>query len=93
MAIRYEVEKNTIIIVIKNQGEGIVADALKRLTDPFFTTRREQGGTGLGLAISDRIVKDHGGTMNFESKPGTGTRVRVTLPLAAKTDLAEAQVS
>jgi polar amino acid transport system substrate-binding protein len=54
---------------------------LKRVTDPFFTTRRERGGTGLGLAVSDRIVNDHGGSMHFESMPGKGTTVRVTFPL------------
>jgi signal transduction histidine kinase len=46
--------------------------ALKQITDPFFTTRREQGGTGLGLAISDRIVRDHGGTMTFRIDAGQG---------------------
>jgi signal transduction histidine kinase len=80
----YEAEKKQISILVKDEGGGIDAKALKRLTDPFFTTRREQGGTGLGLAISDRIVKDHGGTMVFESAPGKGTTVRVTFPLASQ---------
>ena len=80
----YEAEKKQIILSVKDEGEGIDANALKRLTDPFFTTRREQGGTGLGLAISDRIVKDHGGTMVFESALGKGTTVRVTFPLASQ---------
>lgn len=80
----YEAKEKQIILAVKDQGEGIDANALKRLTDPFFTTRREQGGTGLGLAISDRIVKDHGGSMYFESTPGKGTTVRVTFPLASQ---------
>lgn len=80
----FEVKKNQIILEVRDEGEGIDAEALKRITDPFFTTRREKGGTGLGLAVSDRIVKDHGGTMAFESTPGMGTTVRVTFPSAKK---------
>ena len=71
-------------IINNARGEGIDANTLTRLTDPFFTTRREKGGTGLGLAISDRIVKDHGGSMTFHSAPGKGTTVRVTFPLASQ---------
>jgi signal transduction histidine kinase len=84
VATGYEAENNQIILEVKDQGEGIDANTLKRLTDPFFTTRREKGGTGLGLAISDRIVKDHGGSMHFESTPGKGTTVRVTFPLTSQ---------
>ena len=84
VATGFEAEKKQIILEVRDEGEGIDAAALKRITDPFFTTRREQGGTGLGLAISDRIVKDHGGTMNYKSTPGKGTTVRVAFPLATR---------
>lgn len=80
----YDSGKKQILLAVEDEGKGIDANALKRLTDPFFTTRREQGGTGLGLAISDRIVRDHGGSMYFESTPGKGTTVRVTFPLASQ---------
>ncbi len=70
-----------VILEVHDTGNGIAADALKRITDPFFTTKREQGGTGLGLAISDRIVRDHGATMEFTSIPGKGTTVRLTFPV------------
>lgn len=74
--------KRQVILEVRDQGEGIEAAVLSRIVDPFFTTRREKGGTGLGLAISDRIVRDHGGIMTFESAPGEGTLVRVQFPLA-----------
>jgi signal transduction histidine kinase len=74
-------EKKLIFLEVADGGRGIEAEVLKRVTDPFFTTRRERGGTGLGLAVSDRIVNDHGGSMHFESMPGKGTTVRVTFPL------------
>ena len=79
---RFEKKLSQIILEVQDEGDGIAASALKRITDPFFTTRREQGGTGLGLAISERIVRDHSGSLEFESTPNKGTTVRVTFPLA-----------
>ena len=78
-------DRQHVFCEIRDEGAGIDAATLKRITDPFFTTRREKGGTGLGLAISDRIVRDHGGSMIFESTPGTGTTVRVEFPAAQQT--------
>ncbi len=72
-----------VTLQVRDEGQGIAPEVLKRITDPFFTTRRESGGTGLGLAISDRIVLDHGGRMTFESSPNHGTTVTVAFPVAA----------
>lgn len=82
----FDAANNHVFLEVCDKGVGISADALKRITDPFFTTRREQGGTGLGLAITDRIVRDHGGSLTFESVPGEGTRVRATFPPAKPSD-------
>ncbi len=76
-----DTQQNKIFIQVVDEGQGIPADVIARITDPFFTTRRESGGTGLGLAITDRIVRDHGGTLTFESSPGIGTTVRATFPI------------
>jgi len=67
-------------ITVEDEGSGIPAEHLARITDPFFTTKREQGGTGLGLSVSAAIVKEHGGTLEFRSPPGGGTAVVLTLP-------------
>jgi polar amino acid transport system substrate-binding protein len=67
-------------LVVEDEGVGIPADHLPRLTDPFFTTKRDSGGTGLGLSVSAGIVKEHGGTLEFRSSPGAGTTVVLTLP-------------
>ncbi len=67
-------------IQVADEGEGIPAEHLARVTDPFFTTKRGQGGTGLGLSVSAGIVREHGGALAFDSAPGRGTTVTVSLP-------------
>jgi len=67
-------------VAVRDEGVGIPPANLGRLTDPFFTTKRDQGGTGLGLSVSAAIVKEHGGTLEFRSPPGAGTTVVLTLP-------------
>jgi two-component system NtrC family sensor kinase len=70
-----------VLIVVEDEGVGIEADVLPHLVDPFFTTKREQGGTGLGLSVSSGIIKNHQGSLSFQSQVGKGTTVTVTLPL------------
>ena len=69
------------IIKIIDDGTGIKSEHLNFITDPFFTTKREDGGTGLGLSISSSILKDHEGHFNFDSRNGKGTIVEIILPL------------
>jgi polar amino acid transport system substrate-binding protein len=69
-----------VVLRVHDQGTGIQPEHLNRLTDPFFTTKRDRGGTGLGLSVSAGIVKEHGGSLSFESTLGVGTTVSVTLP-------------
>jgi polar amino acid transport system substrate-binding protein len=76
--------ERAICLTLADEGVGISAENLSHVTDPFFTTRREQGGTGLGLSVSARIVKEHGGSLDISSKPRQGTVVRMTLPLPDK---------
>ncbi|HJV36850.1 PAS domain S-box protein [Geomonas sp.] len=67
-----------VLVTVRDEGAGIDAGDLKRLKEPFFTTR--EGGTGLGLYISSAIVKEHGGSLTFDSAPGRGTTVTVAIP-------------
>ncbi|MBT1070552.1 transporter substrate-binding domain-containing protein [Geobacter chapellei] len=76
----YDADSGKVVLTLTDEGSGISPENISRLTDPFFTTKRDQGGTGLGLSVSAGIVKEHGGTMNFESIPGSGTTVTLTLP-------------
>lgn len=69
-----------ILIEVRDRGAGIATEDLGRVFDPFFTTRRT--GTGLGLAISRNIIEGMGGTIAIQSRPGSGTDVRIELPSA-----------
>lgn len=80
VATSFEPGRGVVVLTVRDEGEGIAAEHLSRLTDPFFTTKRDSGGTGLGLAVSDGIAKEHGGALGFESAPGKGTVVTLTLP-------------
>jgi len=68
-------------LAVQDEGIGIPVENLPRVTDPFFTTKREFGGTGLGLSVSAGIVKDHHGRLEFVSTLGLGSTVRVLLPI------------
>jgi polar amino acid transport system substrate-binding protein len=74
-----------VVLTVTDEGIGIASELIPRLTDPFFTTKRETGGTGLGLSVSAGIVNEHGGTLKFNSTPGSGTTVILTLPAAEET--------
>ena len=86
VSVRYLSEDRAVVTEVVDEGEGIRPEDLPRIFDPFFTTKRSSGGTGLGLSVSFRIVRDHGGTLRYVSRPGCGTRAILTLP-AAETNL------
>ncbi|HEY0705718.1 MAG TPA: ATP-binding protein, partial [Polyangia bacterium] len=65
----------------RDTGSGIPPQDLKNLFIPFFTTKEK--GTGLGLPISQRIIENHGGTIEVRSKPGAGSTFTVLLPIEA----------
>ena len=71
-----------VALEVADTGAGIPPHALPHIFDPFFTTKPIGEGTGLGLAVSCRIVADHGGRIDVESKVGRGSLFRVTLPIA-----------
>jgi polar amino acid transport system substrate-binding protein len=71
------------IIRIADEGCGIPAEALPRLKERFFTTRRAAGGTGLGLFVADTLIVEHQGTLSLASVLGRGTVATVTLPAEA----------
>ncbi|MCR2823886.1 ATP-binding protein [Lederbergia panacisoli] len=69
------------IISIQDEGCGIPEDILPRLGEPFYTLKEK--GTGLGLMICHKIIKQHHGTITYQSKAGEGTLVEIELPLVS----------
>lgn len=82
LSTRHDAGRKEIALIVDDQGQGIAAPDLERIFEPFFTTRRESGGTGLGLSVSLRIVRRHGGTLEAVARPGPGTCMIMTLPVA-----------
>jgi PAS domain S-box-containing protein len=76
----FDPEGPNVLIVIRDEGAGILPEALPRIREPFFTTKQDSGGIGLGLSISSKIVEEHRGSLCFDSAPGAGTTVTITLP-------------
>jgi len=77
----YDAKAERLVIKVADEGVGIAEKALRHVTDPFYTTKRDQSGTGLGLSISASIVAEHDGTLGFASVVGKGTTVTVSLPV------------
>jgi signal transduction histidine kinase len=72
-----------------DSGCGIPTDHLKRIFEPFYTTKAEHEGTGLGLSVSYGIIADHGGSITVDSVVGAGSQFTVRLPTAPSIPLAE----
>ncbi|HRX79460.1 MAG TPA: ATP-binding protein, partial [Pirellulaceae bacterium] len=80
ISVRTTSENNVCIVEIEDRGCGIEECDLTRIFEPFYTTKPVGQGTGLGLAISYGIVRDHGGSIDVESKVGYGSTFRLSLP-------------
>ena len=80
LVIRLETTDRYVSIAFEDSGKGIDPEDLGRIFEPYHTTKQE--GSGLGLMIVQRIVQDHGGQIEVESRLGEGTRITVLLPIA-----------
>ncbi len=69
-----------IKITVRDTGEGIAAEHLNRIFDPYFTTKPVNKGTGMGLAMVHGIVKSHGGSIRVSSQPERGSVFEVFFP-------------
>jgi two-component system, NtrC family, sensor kinase len=71
-----------VVVAVKDTGEGIPAEILDKVLEPFFSTKPVGKGTGLGLSLCFGIVEAHGGRLSIKSQRGVGTEVQVLLPPA-----------
>ncbi len=84
-------ENDTVAVELRDTGHGIRREHIRRIYDPFFTTKGIGKGTGLGLSVSYGIVQEHGGAIFVDSTPGQGTSFRVTFPALVHAQAAQQQ--
>jgi C4-dicarboxylate-specific signal transduction histidine kinase len=77
LSITTAAREGLVELTVSDTGCGIRLDSMDKLFSPFFTTKI--GGVGLGLSVSQRIVAQHGGRIEVDSRPGVGSRFTVTL--------------
>lgn len=70
-------ENSSVMVEVVDSGVGISNRDLRKIYDPFFTTKSGSRGTGLGLAVSYGIIREHSGTVQVQSEPGQGTTFRL----------------
>jgi signal transduction histidine kinase len=78
-------EGGEAVVRVRDGGRGISPEHLPHVFEPFFTTKDRWASVGLGLSVSYRIVADHGGRIEVESRPGEGAAFTVRLPAAPAT--------
>lgn len=71
-----------VVLEVSDNGPGIPPEALPKIFDPFYTTKPQ--GTGLGLSVTYKIIRDHRGTIDVQSRPGQGTTFVLTFPAAGE---------
>jgi two-component system NtrC family sensor kinase len=81
VTVRTSVATATATIEIIDNGVGIPRSEVGKLFEPFYTTKPPGRGTGLGLSICYGLVADHGGRLEVESTPGSGSTFRIVLPM------------
>jgi two-component system, NtrC family, sensor kinase len=82
VVVRTRTREEAVEIEVADDGCGIDPAIQGKVFDPFFTTKPVGQGTGLGLSMSYGIIKDHGGSIDFESEPGRGTRFTLLVPFS-----------
>lgn len=80
LTLKTEADAHNVTIEVSDTGHGIRREDIKRIYDPFFTTKGIGRGTGLGLSVTYGILQELGGAISVESSPGKGTTFQVTLP-------------
>jgi len=78
---RMQHDKHRVVVEVEDNGCGILKDNLKKIFEPFYTTKSHGTGTGLGLAVSYGIVRKHQGSVKISSEPGIGTVITLALPI------------
>jgi signal transduction histidine kinase len=86
LAIVVGARDGVLSIEIRDSGQGFEPEALRRVFEPYFTTRGDRGGTGLGMAIAYRIASEHGGSIRAEAAADGGAVITLLLPVEGPRD-------
>lgn len=81
VVVRTQIHENCVVLSVTDSGKGIPEENLKKIFNPFFTTKPVGEGTGLGLSISHNIINNHGGKLLVKSEEGKGTTFAIQLPI------------
>lgn len=79
-------ERPEVLLEVRDDGAGIPESDLEHVFDPFYTTKLGREGCGLGLAIAHRVVQQHNGRIEIESREGEGTAIKIFFPAANPQD-------
>ena len=81
--VRPNQDRTAVLVQIIDTGQGIAADIMDKVFEPFFTTQPGAEGTGMGLAVCHGIIEAHRGSITLHSQEGLGTTCTVALPISA----------
>lgn len=77
--IKTELSEDNLLIKISDTGSGVPEEYIDKIFEPFFSTKK--GGLGLGLPLSKRVIEEHGGKIEFSSRQGNGSEVKIYIPI------------
>lgn len=80
----FKIGEQAIVVEIEDTGVGISEESLRKIFDPFYTTKSPQEGSGLGLSVSRNIINMHKGLINVKSRLGRGTKVTIVLKVSER---------
>jgi signal transduction histidine kinase len=80
LRIKTEFADDQLVITITDNGEGVPADKMGRIFEPFFSSK--EYGLGLGLPMTKKVIEEHGGRVEFRSTYGEGTEVQLIIPVS-----------
>jgi two-component system cell cycle sensor histidine kinase/response regulator CckA len=80
-------EGSRVVITVRDTGSGMDDETAARIFEPFYTTKEQGKGTGLGLSTSAAIVRSHGGILDVDTRPGSGSEFTLSLPASSHAEL------